>query len=226
MSDASNYEGLYVGDLSKFAEQFRAGTWAGTAKAAKEWPKGIPGQTSIVASMTSTPFKEKGTGFLARYADSIERHRRLLRKRGRNRLPTEPLAKFALAAEHLPPTGQAYGWYQEVIHYVSLSGIHVAKQLARLAGDDSQVTIPWRSLSYAVGRVDRLGRERAYTERGVQALVESGWLTYETIGSKRGAKTTFYLQVGDHGEEARKGARSIQEDHDLLTENDLLDEWL
>ncbi|WP_405559112.1 hypothetical protein OHV08_34455 [Streptomyces canus] len=223
---SNNYEELYTGDLSRIAEQFTRGTWAGTAKAAEEWPKRIPGQVSIISAMTGTPFKSKGTGFLAQYADSIEEHRRLLRMRGRNRLPGEPLAKFALAAEHLPPTGQAYGWYQEVIHYVPLSGIHVAKQLAKLAGDDSRVTIPWRSLSYAVGRVDRLGRERAYTERGVQALVESGWLRVETVGSKRGAKTTFYLQVGDHSEEARRVARSIQEDHDLLTGEALLDEWV
>ena len=48
-----------------------------------------------------------------------------------------------------------------------------------------------------MGRKNRAGNLRSYTERGVQALVESGWLSVETIGSKRGAKTTFYLQVGN-----------------------------
>ncbi|MEU9331397.1 hypothetical protein AB0D91_48265 [Streptomyces canus] len=219
-----SYEELYTGDLSKIAKQFTQGTWAGTATASKERPKGIPGQASVVTLISSgTPFKAKGTGFLAQYAEGINEHGELLTKRGRHRLPTEPLAKFALAAEHLPPTGQAYGWYQEVLHYVPLSGIHAAKQIARLCGDDSQVTIPWRSLSYAVGRKDRLGRERAYTERGVQALVEAGWLRVETIGSKRGAETTFYLQVGDYSEGARRTARAVQEDCNLLTENDLLE---
>jgi len=219
-----SYEDIYTGDLSRIAEQFTRGTWAGTAKAAKEWPKGIPGQTSVVALIAGgTPFKVKGTGFLSRHADSIKEHSRLLTKRGRFRLPTEPLAKFALAAEHLPPTGQAYGWYQEVIHYVPLSGMHVAKQIARLCGDESQVTIPYRSLSDAVGRKDRLGRDYAYMQRGVQALVESGWLSVETVGQKRGAETTFYLQVGDHSEQARRAAQGIQEDYDLLAGDDFLE---
>ncbi|NUV61943.1 hypothetical protein [Streptomyces sp. CAI-85] len=184
---SSNYEELYTGDLSKIAEQFTLGTWEGTAKAAKEWPKGIPGQASIVALMTNgTPFKAKGTGFLTRYADRIKEHSRLLAKRGQ-----------PLAAENMPPVGQAYLWYQDVVQCVPLSGMLVAKQIARLAGDDSQVTIPWRSLADAVGRKNRAGNLRSYTERGVQALVESGWLRVETIGEKRGAKTTFYLQVGD-----------------------------
>lgn len=210
----SNYEDLYTGDLSRIAEQFTQGTWAGTAKAAKGWPKGIPGQTSTVALIgDGIPFKVKATGFLARYADRIREHGRLLAKRGQ-----------PLAAENMPPTGQAYGWYQEVIHYVPLSGMLVAKQVARLCGDDSQVTIPWRSLADAVGRKDRLNRERAYTERGVQALVDAGWLTVETIGSKRGARTTFYLQVGDHSEEAKRTAPSSYLDYDVIAEEDTVEE--
>ncbi|ALU93881.1 hypothetical protein WQO_11260 [Streptomyces globisporus C-1027] len=220
----SSYEHLYTGDLGRFAEQFKAGTWAGTAKAGKQWPKGIPGQTSIVAFMAGAPFKRKGTGFLALFSSGIERHRKMLNRRGRHRVSTEPLAKFALPAEHLPPTGQAYGWYQEVIHYVPLSAMHVAKQLARLAGDDCGVTIPWRSLADAVGKADRLNRTVAYVQRGVEALVDGGWLTVETVGSKRGAKTTFSFQVGDHSEEARRTASSYSEDHDLLIAESLADE--
>ncbi|MET7783094.1 hypothetical protein ABZU94_38550 [Streptomyces mirabilis] len=219
------YEDLYSGDLGKIAEQFTRGTWAGTTKAAKRWPKGIPGQASIVALIPNgTPFKVKGTGFLARHKGSIDQRGKLLRRRGRHLLPTEPLAKFALAAEHFPPTGQAYGWYQEVIHYVPLSGMHVAKQIARLCGDDSQVTISWRSLADAVGRKDRLGRDIAYTQRGVQSLMEAGWLGKETVGQKRGAETTFYLQVGDHSEQARRTANGVQEDYDLLAEGDFVSE--
>lgn len=182
-----SYEDLYTGDLSRIAEQFTQGTWAGTAKTAKEWPKGIPGQTSAVALIgDGIPFKPKGAGFLAHYADRIKEHGRLLAKRGQ-----------PLAAENMPPAGQAYLWYRDVIQYVPLSGMLAAKQIARLCGDDSRVTIPWRSLADAVGRKNRAGNLRSYTERGVQALVESGWLTVETIGAKRGAKTTFSLQVGD-----------------------------
>ncbi|WP_328755042.1 hypothetical protein OHA28_30750 [Streptomyces sp. NBC_00269] len=216
-----SYEDLYAGDLSRISEQFTQGTWNGTAAAKKDRPEGIPGQVSIVSVLSSgTPFKEKGAGFLSVYADSIDQRRRLLHRRGRNRLPSEPLAKFALAAEHLPPTGQAYGWYQEVIHYVPLSGIHVAKQIAKLCGDDSQVTIPYRSLSDAVGKTDRLGRDYAYMQRGVKALLESGWLTVETVGQKRGAKTTFYLQVGDTSEQAKRAVRDFW---DPFSEDDFLE---
>ncbi|MDX2758180.1 MULTISPECIES: hypothetical protein [Streptomyces] len=196
------YEDIYTGDLSKIAEQFKRVTWAGTTKATKEWPKGIPGQASVVALIADgVPFKEKGTGFLARCADRIKEHGRLLAKRGQ-----------PLAAENMPPTGQAYLWYRDVIQYVPLSGMLAAKQIARLCGDDSQVTIPWRSLADAVGRKNRAGNLRSYTERGVQALVESGWLTVKTIGSKRGAKTTFYLQVGDFTD------RTWMRDEDLYDE--------
>jgi hypothetical protein len=183
----NNYEDLYTGDLSKIAEQIKRVRWEGTTRAGKQWPQGIPGQASVVALIANgTPLKTKGTGFLARYADDIREHSRLLAKR-----------RQPLAAENMPPTGQAYLWYRDVIQFVPLSGILAAKQIARLCGDDSQVTIPWRSLADAVGRKNRAGNLRSYTERGVQALVESGWLTVETIGSKRGARTTFYLQVGD-----------------------------
>ncbi|WP_329187810.1 hypothetical protein [Streptomyces sp. NBC_01428] len=131
------------------------------------------------------------TEFLSIYADEIREHRRKLRKRG-----------FALAVEHCPPTDQAALWYGDVIHFVPRSGRDVARQIARLAGDDSQVTIPWRSLADAVGIRNRAGNLVSYTERGVQALVEAGWLTVETVGEKRGAKTTFTLQVGEFSDRA------------------------
>ncbi|MDQ0793730.1 hypothetical protein [Streptomyces sp. B1I3] len=120
----------------------------------------------------------------------IEESRAKLRKRG-----------YALAAEHYPPAGQAAQWYADVIQCVPRSGQLVAKQLARLCGQDSLVTVPWRSLADAVGVRDSAGRERAYTERGVQVLIEAGWLTVETIGLKRGAKTTFSLEPGERATE-------------------------
>lgn len=111
-----------------------------------------------------------------------------LRKRG-----------FPMAAEHVPPTGQAAYWYMDVIQCVPRSGRDVARQLARLCKDDSEVTIPWRSLADAVGVRDRGGRTIAYAQRGVQVLVEAGWLKVETVGSKRAAKTTFSLMPGERG---------------------------
>lgn len=92
--------------------------------------------------------------------------------------------------------GQAGFWYEDVIREVPRSGRDVARQIARLCGDDSLVTVPYRSLADAVGVADKAGRQRAYTERGIQALIESGWLKVETVGEKRGAKTTFYLMPG------------------------------
>lgn len=97
------------------------------------------------------------------------------------------------SAETRPPVGQALIWYREVIQTVPLSGMHVAKQVARLCGDDAQVTVPWRSLTDAVGVRGDARYQRAYTERGAEVLAEAGWLRWETTGEKRSAKTTFYL---------------------------------
>lgn len=97
------------------------------------------------------------------------------------------------SAEMHPPIGQAYRWYRDAVHDVPLSGMLVARQIARLCGDDSRVSVPWRSLADAVGRKDAQGRTRAFTERGAQTLTEAGWLRVETTGEKRGAVTTFYL---------------------------------
>ncbi len=133
----------------------------------------------------------------------VKEHRRLLKKRG-----------FPLAAEHMPPEGQAALWFQDVIQAVPRSGLHVARQLARLCGDDSQVTIPWRSLADAVGRRNRAGNLRSYTERGVRALVDAGWLTVETTGSKRGAKTKFSLQVGEFADWTGLEEEDFIEDED------------
>ncbi|MFJ4941517.1 hypothetical protein ACIP4V_02615 [Streptomyces albidoflavus] len=124
--------------------------------------------------------------FLTAHENEIKEHRRKLCKRG-----------FPLAAEHIPPTAQAALWYEEVIQYVPRTGIDVARQIARLCGDDTRVTIPDRSLTDAVGKRNRAGNERSYTERGVQVLTEAGWLRQEVVGKKRGAKTTYYLEVGD-----------------------------
>lgn len=112
-------------------------------------------------------------------------HWLLLRKRG-----------VPWSAETLPPRGQAALWFEQVRRDVSPSGRDVARQLARLCGDDSQVTIPWRSLADAVARTDKGGRHVAYTQRGVGVLEDGGWLRVATVGRKRGAVTTFYLMPG------------------------------
>lgn len=127
---------------------------------------------------------------LHQYADAVEAHRVKLRKRG-----------FPLAAEAFYPTGQAALWYADAIQCVPRSGQAVARQIARLCGDDSEVTIPWRSLADAVGVRDRAGNLRRYTERGAKALTDTGWLEVETVGSKRGAKTTFRLLPGKRSQE-------------------------
>ncbi|MFD4337205.1 hypothetical protein ACFWPP_08375 [Streptomyces anulatus] len=119
------------------------------------------------------------------YAEGLDEKWRKLRKRG-----------FPLAAEHIPPIGQAASWYEEVIQNVPRSGQLVARQIARLVGEGCEVTIPWRSLADAVGTRNRAGHLVSYTERGVEVLRESGWLSVKTVGQKRGAKTTFSLEVG------------------------------
>jgi hypothetical protein len=126
----------------------------------------------------------------SQYTAAIEARRAKLRKRG-----------FPLAAETAPPSGQAALWYADVIQCVPRSGQAVARQIARLCGHDSEVTVPWRSLADAVGVRDRAGNLRRYTERGARTLVDAGWLQIETVGSKRGAKTTFRLLPGDRSSE-------------------------
>ncbi|MGW1505726.1 hypothetical protein ACWCQW_45920 [Streptomyces mirabilis] len=128
--------------------------------------------------------------FFDQYADAIKVRRVKLRKRG-----------CALAAETALPTGQAALWHTDVVQCVPRSGQAVARQIARLCGDASEVTIPWRSLADAVGVRDRAGNLRRYTERGAKALTDAGWLEVETVGSKRGAKTTFRLLVGNRSSE-------------------------
>lgn len=118
--------------------------------------------------------------------ERIERHRILLRKR-----------RSPMATDITPPTGQAALWYEDVIQCVPRSGREVARQIARLCGDDSRVTVPIRSLTDAVGRRDSAGRKSAYTRRGIEALVEAGWLQVETTGSGQSIATTFFLMPGD-----------------------------
>ncbi|GAA2321464.1 hypothetical protein OKJ48_07885 [Streptomyces kunmingensis] len=132
--------------------------------------------------------------FLEQYSDAIKARRAKLRIRG-----------GALAAETAPPGGQAALWYAESALWLPRSGQAVARQLARLCGDGAEVTIPWRSLADAVGVRDRAGNLRRYTERGVTALTDGGWLEVVTVGSKRGAKTTFRLLPGvrPHGAPGR-----------------------
>ncbi|MFF1291842.1 MULTISPECIES: hypothetical protein [unclassified Streptomyces] len=129
---------------------------------------------------------KKGDGFQTDYASGIEEHRRKLKKRG-----------FPLAAEHVPPIGQAALWYEEVIHYVPRTGRDVARQLARLAGEDSVITIPDRSLADAVGKVNSAGNLNSYMERGVKVLIDFGWIRKEVTGAGCAARTTYYLQVGE-----------------------------
>jgi hypothetical protein len=107
----------------------------------------------------------------------------------------------AVSAEDAAPVGQAGAWYEDLRDdpRVALSGLLVAQQVARLCRDDGRVVIPWRSLADAVGRKDAAGRTRAFTESGVDVLVGAGWLRVETVGQKRGARTTFYLEAPEVG---------------------------
>lgn len=106
---------------------------------------------------------------------------------------------FPLAEEHWPLMGQAALWYDEMKACMPPSAILVGRQLARLCRDDSQVTIPFRSLADAVGHKDSAGRHIAYTQQGVEALEKHRWVFVDTVGRGRGAKTSYYLTVGDRG---------------------------
>lgn len=120
------------------------------------------------------------------FEERVQHRQGLLEKRG-----------YPHFAELTFPQGQASLWYDDVIRCVPKSGRLVAKQVARLCGNDSRVTISIRSLADAVGVPDRDGRLVAFTERGIQALVESGWLRTATSGSGQNIITTFYLLPGD-----------------------------
>jgi hypothetical protein len=124
------------------------------------------------------------------FAEKVERHHALLKKR-----------RHPITAENMPSTGQAALWFGDVIQCVPRTGQHVARQVARLCGEDSQVIVPLRSVADAVGQRDRAGRLVAYTERGVKTLIEAGWLKTETAGSGPGSVTTYLLMPGDRGTE-------------------------
>lgn len=132
-------------------------------------------ETEVRARRSAQPFGER-----------VEHRQRLLRRRG-----------YPQAAETAPPSGQAALWYAEVIQCVPPSGARVARQLARLAGNDSLVCIPVASLASAVGHRDSAGREVAYTQTGLTALVGAGWLRVEHIGKGAATRTTYYLMPGD-----------------------------
>lgn len=120
------------------------------------------------------------------FTHTIERHHRLLAKRG-----------HVLAADVMPPLGQAGLWYQDSMQCVPRSGQRVARQIARLCGDDSQVCVPIRSLADAVGVRDKAGRTVSYTETGIRVLVEAGWLSVRVTGLLGAQQTTYYLEPGD-----------------------------
>lgn len=121
----------------------------------------------------------------------------------------------AMAHEHMPPVGQAYGWYRDVVFQVPMYGKKVAHQLARLCGEDSQVTTSYRSLADAVGESDKTG-PISYVQRGIRMLVDAGWLRVETIGQKRGASTTFYLVAGAETAYKKKWDDGFYGDDDWL----------
>ena len=107
-----------------------------------------------------------------RYAARAER-----REQGRN--PFE-----ACSAELKLPVGQALGWFRDVPVYHDTRA--VAHQIARLCGEDSQVTTTLRSIA------DAAQMTRLATDHHIQILVRSGWL--KKVSTPKG--TTFLLCVG------------------------------
>ena len=149
-----------------------------------------------------------GDGVLTEFQERVNRHRAQLQQRSADASrhgPEGPVTPYrpdlALSWEWVPPIGQSDGWFREASRYLPVtppSARDVARQLARLCGHDSEVTIPWRSLADAVASGDALGRSRAYVEQGTKVLVDLRWVEVETTGEKRGAKTTFrLLPAGD-----------------------------
>lgn len=137
------------------------------------------------------------------FSERVDRHHALLRKR-----------MHPWPAEMHLPTGQAALWHADVIACVPRSGREVARQLARLCGMDSRVTVPLGSLADAVSRTDKAGRHIAYTQTGIKVLVESGWLRTETIGPQGNQRTTYFLSPGE-----RRIEWFPQEDGDWLAMN-------
>lgn len=90
------------------------------------------------------------------------------------------------------PTGQAALWYDDAIQHVNRKGQAVALHIARLCGEDSEVTISIRSLADAVGRVDRAGRHVNFTQLGIKSLVDNGYLS---VTKGRGPRPNTYHLV-------------------------------
>jgi len=118
----------------------------------------------------------------------VDRHHKARLRRGGS----------VVSAELRLPVGQAAKWYWSLVDaHPPRSARLTARQLARLCGDDSRVTVPWRSLADAVGVEDAAGRKVAYVEGGVQWLLDAGWLSKDVQGRGCAARTTFSLEVGE-----------------------------
>ncbi|QNK52490.1 hypothetical protein H7F30_13000 [Dermacoccus sp. PAMC28757] len=126
------------------------------------------------------------------WRECVQRHRERLVSLDRNVFDAAVCAEESTGA-----TGQARAWLEDVVWFVPQSGQRVAVQIARLCGEGSEVTVPWRSLAEAVGIADAAGRHIAYTQRGVEALVNADWLSVESSGKGRSATTTFRLLAGE-----------------------------
>lgn len=108
-----------------------------------------------------------------------ERYAARAERRAQGRSPFE-----ACSAELKLPVGQALGWFRDVPVYHDTRA--VAHQIARLCGEDSQVTTTLRSIA------DAAQMTRLATDRHIEILVRSGWL--EKVSTLKG--TTFLLCVG------------------------------
>ena len=102
-----------------------------------------------------------------------------------------------MSAEDMPAVGQAALWLEDVVQLTPLSGILVARQVARLCGEGSETTTTIRRLADAVGRKDSAGRLVAFTESGLEVLQREGWLKVVANGKGCTANTTFRLMPGD-----------------------------
>jgi hypothetical protein len=99
----------------------------------------------------------------------------------------ENLGMVPRSAEDDMPIGQALMWLGEVYGDWSIGKAHlpVARQIARLCGDDSQVRTGYRQLSDAVGWM-KMGDVR----RAVERLCRRGWL--EVVPGEAGLSRTLF----------------------------------
>jgi len=130
---------------------------------------------------------------------------------------------YPVSAEDAAPIGQAAAWLTDVYSDPSIGMIHlpIARQIARLCGNDSVMASTYEKLAEAVGaKVKRRGRgyfdrmgdpvphSMSQTRDAVRRLCSRGWLHVTPGGARK--PTVFRLVPGTPSRERQQVACRVR----------------